>query len=114
MRALNHFYLSTPALYEIDFTENGFSWIYADEADRNMVAFRRHGLSGDEIIAVITFSGVDLHGIRIPVEDGAEYAIVFSSDASSPSSLWPKKNGDRYELELSLPRMSGFVLQKKK
>ena len=114
VRALNHFYLSTPALYEIDFTENGFSWIYADEADRNMVAFRRHGLSGNEVIAVITFSGVDLYGIRIPVEDGAEYTVVFSSDASSPSSLWPKKNGDRYELELSLPRMSGFVLQKKK
>lgn len=114
VRALNHFYLSTPALYEIDFTENGFSWIYADEADRNMVAFRRHGLSGNEVIAVITFSGVDLHGIRIPVEDYAEYAIVFSSDASSPSSLWPKKNGEHYELELSLPRMSGFVLQKKK
>ena len=113
VRALNHFYLSTPALYEVDFSERGFSWIYADEADRNMVAFRRHDLHGNEVIVVIGFSGNGIEHVRIPVNDFAEYEIAFSTEGASFAPILPHKTADGYSLDLFLPRMAGMILQKK-
>lgn len=113
VRALNHFYLATPSLYEIDFLEKGFSWIYADAADSNMVAFRRYDLSGNEVIVIIGFSGMGIDHISIPVQDSSDYEIVFSTEAGTFSPVLPQKTEEGYALDLSLQRMSGLILQKK-
>ena len=113
VRALNHFYLATPSLYEIDFLEKGFSWIYADAADSNRVAFRRYDLSGNEVIVIIGFSGMGIDHISIPVQDSSDYEIVFSTEAGTFSPVSPQKTDEGYALDLSLQRMSGLILQKK-
>ena len=57
--ALNAFYLSSPALWELDFSENGFEWICADESERNLVAFRRYSADREPLIVILNFSGSD-------------------------------------------------------
>ena len=57
VRALNALYLSLPALWEQDFTLNGFQWLLPDEAEKNLVAFERIALNGERVRAVISFSG---------------------------------------------------------
>ncbi|MFA5561896.1 MAG: 1,4-alpha-glucan branching protein GlgB [Eubacteriales bacterium] len=81
--ALNHFYLAQGALWERDFTPEGFEWLYADECDRNMVAFRRYGADGRVLVVVLSFNGGPLSGIRIPAQKGAEYQIVFETSPGS-------------------------------
>ena len=113
VRSLNHFYLGTPALYELDFSEKGFSWIYPDKADENMVAFRRHSIDGSAVIVLVGFSGMNVENIRIPVEDDAHYEVIFHTDAAICAPIEPKKDEGGFYIELSLPRMSGMILRKK-
>ena len=78
--ALNRFYLESPALYEIDFQPAGFSWILPDEAEKNLVAFRRHALSGESLAVAVSFSGVE-QTLQIPLSPGEKLECVFSTAA---------------------------------
>ena len=56
---LNALYLKTNALWELDFNENGFSWIDADGAEKNTVAYRRISSDGKSVVIAINFSGAE-------------------------------------------------------
>ncbi|MBQ8174474.1 MAG: 1,4-alpha-glucan branching protein GlgB [Clostridia bacterium] len=97
--ALNRFYLTTPALWERDFSPEGFSWIDVDNADRNLVAYRRRDARGGEIIVVISFSGSDLYDYRLSlVEEGVYDTVFFSGEWS-----------EGYEKEFRTQRDEGGV-----
>jgi len=53
---LNHLYLQTRALWEDDFTWNGFSWINADDNTKNVIVYERQSGNNDSVIAVINFA----------------------------------------------------------
>ncbi len=76
---LNRFYLKTPQLWEIDFSWEGFDWIYPDMRDENLVAFRRFDKSDNELIAVMNFSAKESEEISIPAYS-TSYRVAFSSD----------------------------------
>ena len=80
VRALSCFYLSSPALYEQDFCEDGFRWIYPDLNEQCTVAFKRIDKKGNEIIFVISFSA-DEQSVEIPIPKGYRLKKVFESDA---------------------------------
>lgn len=76
--ALNHFYLSNSPLYEIDFNEEGFVWIYPDEADKNLVAFKRRSLKGEELTVILNFSGAE-QSAPIEIARGCSLVSVFDT-----------------------------------
>lgn len=77
VRALNAFYLDHSPLYELDFSPEGFSWLLADEADKNAVAYRRTDASGESIFVAVSFSGAS-QTLFLPLKaDG--YTVVFDS-----------------------------------
>ncbi len=110
--ALNRFYLENPALWEIDFEERGFEWIYPDAQDQNMVAFRRCSLDGEKLTVVMTFSGADTT-VRIPVDVDTPYEVVFSTEGTGEAlpPLQPIQEGDGWYFDVHLPRMSGIILR---
>ena len=80
VRALNRFYLNQPALWQRDFSWQGFSWISHDDINNGIIAFRRFDLSGDEIIAVCNFVPVKRKNYRIGLPFYGEYERIFSTD----------------------------------
>lgn len=81
VKALNKLYLTTPALYEIDFSYDGFKWIAADDTAQSIVSFRRIDKSGKEIICVCNFVPVTRENYRIGVPEDGRYKIILDTDA---------------------------------
>ena len=110
--ALNGFYLSQPALWEIDFESDGFSWIYPDCAEQNMIAYRRHDSKGNSLICILSFSGSDLDELRIPAKDGMSYRVLFESEAGhiKESDLALVQSNGGSNLSFRLPAFYGVVL----
>ncbi len=108
--SLNSFYLSRSELWEIDFDEAGFEWIYPDEADKNLVAYKRKNLDGDELIVVINFSGAPQE-VRLPVKMQKLKRLFDTGDFPPEGEfIFP----DSSECKLLMPRYSGIVLQENK
>ena len=79
VKALNFFYLENPPLYDIEDSWKGFDWLVVDDKFNNLLAFNRYSESGEQITAVLNFSGVDLFNYGIGIEKG-EYRVVFNTD----------------------------------
>ena len=80
---LNEFYLKNPALWEIDYSWDGFSWISNDDNAQSIIAFRRMDKSGGELIAVCNFVPVARENYRIGVPKAGTYRRIFCSDSVS-------------------------------
>ena len=83
---LNNIYISTPSLYEIDYSWQGFSWISADEANNNVISFKRFDKQGNVLICIVNFSGNNYYNYRLGLDKG-EYKLVLNSDAKKYGGL---------------------------
>lgn len=123
--AINHLYLSAPALWEIDGSWDGFEWISADDASRNVIAYKRRDLAGNEVYVIINFSGAEWQDYRIPVPVKGKYRVLINSawtcfggayekddmlTAVDVSSPWD--TAERLALSVTLPPLSGIIIQK--
>ncbi|MFB6677394.1 1,4-alpha-glucan branching enzyme [Streptomyces sp. NPDC056390] len=83
VRDLNHEYAATPALWERDTTPAGFSWITADAADDNVLAFLRFAADGTPLVAVCNFSPAVRENYRLGVPDSVPgWSEVLNTDAA--------------------------------
>ena len=80
VKELNAFYKNTPALWQIDFSWEGFEWIVSDDNSNSVIAFRRKDKQGKEIITVCNFTNVRRESYRIGVPVAGTYEVVFNSD----------------------------------
>jgi len=92
VRELCAFYLNTPALWEVDYSWEGFKWISADDKDQNIIAFMRMDYSDRKLIVVINFAPVTRHNYRIGVPDKGKYREVWNSDLPQYGG-WGQLNG---------------------
>ena len=80
VQELNAFYLNTPALWEIDFSWDGFKWISDNDRSQNTIAFIRTDKNGRDNISLINFAPVMREEYRIGVPEAGVYREVFNSD----------------------------------
>lgn len=109
---LNAFYLKTAPLWEIDFSARGFEWILADEAEKNLVAFRRRSLSGESVTVVLNFSGAE-QAIKFPINQNHALKVVFDTgnfSASAENLNVTKKDNESFA-SLIVPRFCGIILK---
>ena len=79
-RDLNRFYLSEPALWQRDFTWEGFRWISADDRDQSVIAFLRFGEGGEALLVIVNFCPVLRRDYRLGMPEGTVATPVFSGD----------------------------------
>ena len=125
VRSLNQFYLKHPALWEVDYSWEGFSWIAHDDKDQSIIAFRRIDKKGKELICVCNFVPVTREGYRIGAPFEGEYRLVLNSDdaAFGGDGVKLKKtvqsqpipfHGLEQSIELTIPAMSVQFYEVKK
>lgn len=80
VKKLNAFYKNTPALWQTDFSWEGFEWIVSDDNSNSVIAFRRKDKQGKEIITACNFTNVRRESYRIGVPVAGTYEVIFNSD----------------------------------
>ncbi len=77
VKELNAIYNKYPAMYQLDDRPEGFEWINADDAYRNIFSFVRHGKSGrNNLLFVINFSPMERSDYRVGVPKLKKYTLV--------------------------------------
>lgn len=122
VRDLNHFYRDTPALYQVDFSAEGFEWIDCSDKDQGVIAFIRRGSSPAEIVvAICNLTPVIRHNYRIGVPLAGCYRERINSDASvyggsgvgnlgEVNSDEIAAHGRDHSLSLTLPPLATLIL----
>ncbi len=79
---LNHLYTSTPALFELDASPEGFEWRMQDDAEGSVLVHERFDHQGNRVMVVTNFTPVprDSYRIGVPVENG-HYELLLNSDS---------------------------------
>lgn len=117
---LNNFYLNEPALWERDFSRDGFEWIYKDLDELNIIAFKRFDAHGDEIAVLINFAPVDREGFVVEGLTHSVYREVFSSDAGRFGGTGRHNGGvikarygedGKYSARITLPGLTALILK---
>ncbi len=80
VRELNRIYRDEPALWENDFSDSGFDWIDANDADQNVLSFVRYSSDGSRSLACIAnLSGIDRPGYRVGVPRQGAWNVVLDT-----------------------------------
>jgi 1,4-alpha-glucan branching enzyme len=124
VRDLNRFYQAHPALYERDFTWDGFSWLDFRDSQNSVIAFSRLSSDQSDAVSVVcNFTPVVRHDYRIPVlSDGTYVEVMNTDDAKYGGSGVTNSNGmttstagwqgHQYSIALTLPPLAVVYLQR--
>jgi 1,4-alpha-glucan branching enzyme len=81
VRDLNRLYGGTPALYQLDTSPEGFSWIDASDVTGNVLSFLRYGADGSVLACVCNFAAEPHFGYRIGLPSAGTWTEVLNTDA---------------------------------
>ncbi len=124
LRDVNALYKSERAMYEDDFSWEGFQWLDLDDSDRSLLSFER--IAGDRkerLVFICNFTPVVHTHYRLGVTDPGEYRELLNSDAELyggsgvgnfgrvQSDPVPMHNRD-HSLLISVPPLGMIVFKK--
>ncbi|MDP3030763.1 MAG: 1,4-alpha-glucan branching protein GlgB, partial [Rhodocyclaceae bacterium] len=83
MGDLNRCYRAEPALYEKDFSGDGFSWVDFHDWEESVITFLRHGRRPeDSVLVACNFTPVARQNYIVGVPHGGYWQEILNSDAS--------------------------------
>ena len=125
IRALNHLYLEQPALWQQNFSWDGYQWLDADNAQQSMLLYLRQGKKpNDFIITAINFNTDSYRDYRIGVPKPGRYRELFNTDESryggsgfhsNPEPVRAEKipcHGQPYSIQVTVPPLGGVLFKK--
>ncbi|MFM9912434.1 MAG: 1,4-alpha-glucan branching protein GlgB [Methylophilaceae bacterium] len=123
LRDVSHLYRNIPALYELDFSPEGFAWIDCHDADQSIISYQRRARNGSCVVVVLNFTPVPREGYRIGVPEAGIYKELLNSDSElygggnagnglglqTENTPWM---GLPYSLVITAPPLAGIIIQK--
>ncbi|MBR0596518.1 1,4-alpha-glucan branching protein GlgB [Sinanaerobacter chloroacetimidivorans] len=116
IKELNHIYKNNSPFWELDDSWDGFRWIQPDEAENNILAFRRIDKKGRDITVICNFAPVKREKYRVGVSRKGRYQLLFDSgdiqyggDHKLKKTIMSEEienNGYKYSIEVDLPGLS--------
>jgi len=121
VKALNHFYAGSPALYELQFDPGGFEWIDLNHRAEGVVVYRRKGKKPEnDLLIVLNFTPLVRKDWKIYAHGKESWKEVFNSDSKA---FWGTgdvfnpaietkivdKNTGLYEINVHLPALGALV-----
>lgn len=122
-RDLLNLYKKNQALYEADYSREGFEWINADDRERSVYSFVRYSKSAQKkLLFVCNFSSNTWERYRIGVPEAATYQLVLNSDdvkyggeGKLEKEFFPTEirncNGRRYSFSFNLHANSAVIFK---
>jgi 1,4-alpha-glucan branching enzyme len=121
VRDLNTLYRECPALYEVDFSENGFEWLDWDDKDNSVLSWVRRDSHGGYVICVSNFTPVSRSDFRIGVpENRALVEALNTDDQRYGGSNFLNEtlrvenipcHGQEFSTSISLPPLASLILR---
>ncbi len=120
---LNAFYRATPALWQHDFSPEGFEWVDANDNENSVLAFVRKGrIAVDQLLCIFNFTPVPRAGYRVGVPVAGTWHEVLNSDApiyygsgmgnmGAVEASARASHGRPFSLELTLPPLGALFLR---
>jgi 1,4-alpha-glucan branching enzyme len=83
VRDLNHIYREEPALWEVDFSHEGFRWIEPNDAMNNVLVFSRISKDGSrEVVCIANLSPVPRAGYRVGLPRAGHWSELLNTDST--------------------------------
>jgi len=121
---LNNFYKNNPALYEKQFSPEGFEWVSHNDGENSIIAFLRRGNTPDKVqLIVCNFTPVVREIFRIGTpEDVDNWKEVFNSDHVEYGGSGIRNNeliqanslgwhGKPLSIEIKIPPLSTIIFE---
>jgi len=120
---LNKFYREEPALFQRDFTPDGFEWIDLNDYNQGVISFLRKSADGkSKILAVCNFTPMTWHEYNIGVPEQGMWRELLNSDAAiyggsgqgnlgGSQSVAKPFHGRPYSISLTIPPLGIIFLK---
>jgi 1,4-alpha-glucan branching enzyme len=123
VRDLNLLLRSEPALYENQFSQDGFEWIDLNHREESVIVFSRKGkLPENDLLIILNMTPTVRRNWKIYANGKPGWREIFNSDQKkywgtgdtgnpSPITTLVDKNQNRYEINIHLPPLGAIVLK---
>ncbi|MFO7816137.1 MAG: 1,4-alpha-glucan branching protein GlgB [Desulfovibrionales bacterium] len=114
IKDLNQIYKNEPALYELDFSPRGFSWIDCQDADNSVLTFVRYSLNGECILFALNFTPVPRQYYEIKVPESRKWKEILNSDSiiyggsnqGNMGEIKTRQSGKNNYISLNIPPLA--------
>ena len=125
VKALNHMYTDEKALWQLEQSWDGFSWINEADNENSVVSYLRKGKKkGDLLVCAANFTALDRQTYKLGVPYGGEYEVILHSNSTEfggtrkinkmTYAAKPEKYSDMdYTLTLPIDGNSAMILKRK-
>ena len=81
VKELNELYKTEPALYELDSSPEGFTWINCNSANTSLLSYVRKGKKeSDTLLIICNFTPMEHKAYKLATPSGGRWQEIFSSD----------------------------------
>jgi len=125
IKELNELYKTEPALYELDSSPEGFTWINCNSANTSLLSYVRKGKKeSDTLLIICNFTPMEHKAYKLATPSGGRWQEIFSSDnnryggegRNNKTVKQAKKaecDGQEHYISVTVPPLSISVFKKK-